>query len=171
MAFEALPEAWMRGPRPGVHPLVAPVLFSFEQAAEDLKLHATGLTPDQVWARPFGLVSLGFHLRHIAGSIDRLTAYLAARELSPGQLLGLSQEAALGTNCETLLREVDDSIARSAEVIRLIDVSTLADWRGVGRRQLPTTVIGMLVHIAEHTQRHVGQAIAAAQLARTCVKS
>ena len=161
----------MRGPRTGVPALVAPVLFSFEQAAEDLKLHVTGLTPDQVWARPFGLVSSGFHLRHIAGSIDRLTAYLSARELSPEQLMSLSQEATSGANCETLLREVDDSIARSAEVIRSIDITTLADWRGVGRKQLPTTVIGLLIHIAEHTQRHVGQAIAAAQLARNWVDS
>ena len=159
----------MRGPLPGVHPLLSPILFSFQQAQEDLKLHAAGLTPDQVWARPFDLVSLGFHLRHIAGSIDRLTAYLERRELSSEQLLRLSQEAQPGTDCATLLKEFDNSIARATQVILAVDVSALTDWRGVGRKQLPTTVIGLLVHIAEHTQRHVGQAIAAAQLVRSQV--
>ena len=169
MTLETLPEAWMRGPRPGVHPLLAPVLFSFQQAQEDLRLHTADLTPNQVWARPFDLAPLGFHLRHIAGSIDRLTAYLERLELSSEQLLKLSQEAEPGTDCAALLNELDNSIARATQVIIAIDVSTLTDWRGVGRKQLPTTVIGLLIHIAEHTQRHVGQAIAAAQLVRSQV--
>ncbi|HEX5431276.1 MAG TPA: DinB family protein, partial [Bryobacteraceae bacterium] len=80
-----LPEAWMRGPMEGVSPLTAPVLYSFQQAREDLDRFTEGLTPEQIWATPHGFGSVGFHLRHIAGSTDRLTTYLAGRQLSEAQ--------------------------------------------------------------------------------------
>lgn len=163
---EARPEAWMRGPLQDVHPLLAPVLFSFQQVTEDLALHTAGLTVDQVWARPFGLTSLGFHLSHLAGSIDRLTAYLEGRQLSPQQLTALERESHPGADRDQLLEGISASMARAASVVRALDIATLQEWRGIGRKQLPATVIGLLMHIAEHTQRHAGQAVSAANLAR-----
>ena len=163
---KALPEPWLRGPIPSISPLIAPVLYAFQQAREDLAKHTGGLTADQIWARPFGLAPVGFHLHHIAGSVDRLTTYLLGSQLSEEQMAALKTEMAPGESLEKLLAEVNDALARAEERIRSIDPTTLAEPRAVGRQQLPTTVIGLLVHIAEHTQRHVGQAIGAAKLAR-----
>jgi DinB superfamily len=163
---KALPEPWLRGPIPGISPLIAPVLYAFQQAREDLAKHTGGLTADQIWARPLGLAPVGFHLRHIAGSVDRLTTYLLGAQLSEEQMAALNTEMKPGESQEKLLARVNDALARAEERIGSIDPATLAEPRAVGRQQLPTTVIGLLVHIAEHTQRHVGQAIGAAKLAR-----
>jgi hypothetical protein len=161
-----MPEPWLRGPIPGISPLIAPVLYSFQQAREDLAKHTEGLTGNQIWARPFGLAPVGFHLRHIAGSVDRLTTYLLGAQLSGQQTAALNSEMEPGDPLTNLLAEVNQSLSQAEERIRSIDPVILTEPRLVGRRQLPTTVIGLLIHIAEHTQRHVGQAIGAAKLAR-----
>ena len=142
------------------------MLYAFQQTREDLARHTAGLTVGQVWARPHGLAPLGFHLRHMAGSVDRLTSYLEGRPLDEGQMAALAAEMEPGTGLEELLADVDRALRRAEEIIRAIDPATFAEPRWVGRKRLPTTVIGLLVHIAEHTQRHLGQAIGAAQLAR-----
>ena len=158
------PEPWLRGPLPDVNPLLAPVLYSFAQTREDLARHTAGLSDTQVWARPHGLAPLGFHLRHIAGSVDRLTSYLEGRELDDAQLAALAAEMTAGAGVDELLASVDRSLARAEAIIRNIDPATFAEPRYVGRRRLEVTVIGLIVHIAEHTQRHLGQAISAAKL-------
>jgi len=165
--MESLPEAWLRGPAGGVSPLIAPVLFSFQQAREDLRRCLEGLTTGQIWATPHGFGSLGFHLRHIAGSTDRLTTYLQGAALTPEQMNVLHAEhVSQGAAGEELLALVEDAFRQAEAIVRTIDPSTLTEPRTVGRQHLPTTVIGLVVHIAEHTQRHVGQAISAAKLAR-----
>ena len=151
-----------------MHPVLAPALYTFQQTREDLARHTKGISAGQVWARPHGLAPLGFHLRHIAGSVDRLTAYLDGRPLDAAQMGALAEEMEPGASLEELLAEVDRVLRRAAEAIRAIDPATFAEPRWVGRKRLPTTVIGLVVHIAEHTQRHLGQAIGAAQLARVC---
>lgn len=162
-----LPEPWMRGPIPGVDPLVAPILYSFQQAREDLARHTGGLTPEQLWASPHGFGSAGFHVRHIAGSTGRLISYLQSRELSDAQLRELEDEKrALGCGRDELLAIIERAFAEAESVVRGIDPATLAEPRSVGRKRLPTTVAGLLTHIAEHTQRHVGQAISAAKWSR-----
>jgi len=161
-----LTEAWMRGPIPGVDPLVAPILYCFQQAREDLARWTNGLTTDQLWAQPHGFGSVGFHLRHVAGSTDRLMTYLRGEQLTEAEMAFMKAEHSPGASREELL-DAMDQVFRQAEVtIRALDPARLADARGVGRKQLPTTVIGLLTHIAEHTQRHVGQAISAAKWAR-----
>ncbi len=159
-------EPWLRGPIPDVSPLIAPVLYAFQQAREDLEAHTEGLTTGQIWARPFGLAPLGFQLHHIAGSVDRLVTYLMGNSLDEAQMAALRTEMDPGESGEALLAAVDRALTQAEARIRTIDPATLAQPRSVGRQQLPTTVIGLLVHIAEHTQRHVGQAISAAKLAR-----
>jgi uncharacterized damage-inducible protein DinB len=139
---------------------------SFEQAREDLARHTEGLTTEQVWARPYGFGPVGFHLCHITASVDRLTTYLENRSLSAGQLAALNREMEPGASREELLAQLDAGLVRAEQIIRNVDLSKLSDPRTVGRQRLPTTVIGLLVHIAEHTQRHMGQAISTAKLAR-----
>lgn len=159
-------EPWLRGPIVDVSPMIAPVLYAFQQAREDLAIHTEGLTEEQVWVRPFGLAPLGFHLRHIGGSVDRLTTYLLGKQLDESQMAPLRTEMEPGESREQLLARMNEALAQAEARIRSIDPATLAEQRMVGRKRLPTTVIGLLVHIAEHTQRHVGQAISAAKLAR-----
>jgi uncharacterized damage-inducible protein DinB len=160
------PEPWLRGPIPGVHPLAAPILYAFQQAREDLAKYTEGLTVEQLWATPHGFGSAGFHIRHIAGSTDRLMTYLQGRELTEAQFAELrSEERMSSAGREELLAKLDTALAAAEAVVRTIDPSTLAEPRAIGRQKLPTTVIGLLTHIAEHTQRHVGQAISACKLA------
>lgn len=162
-------EPWLRGALPGVHPLVAPVLHSFQQAREDLARHTEELTPAHLWARPYGLGPAGFHMRHIAGSVDRLMTYAQGRQLSEEQKAAIATEKEPGAGREELLAAIDAAFSKAEAVIRALDPAKLGEPREVGRKRLPATLIGILVHIAEHTQRHVGQAISAAKLARAAV--
>ncbi len=159
-------EPWMRGPLPGVNTLVAPLFYSFQMAREDLAKYTADLTTEQIWATPHAFGSVGFHLRHIAGSTDRLMTYVSGGQLSDTQIAVLKAEKEPGATREELLAGIDAAFKKAEETARALDPAHLTDPRGVGRKQLPTTVIGLLVHIAEHTQRHVGQAISAAKLAR-----
>ena len=149
----------------GVDPLLAPLLYSFQMAREDLAKYTAGLSQADLWARPFGLTSVGFHLRHISGSAERLMVYLQGRELTREQLAAMEAESGPDEPTRAQLLATMESVFRQAEsVVRALDTATLADARTVGRQRLPTTVIGLLTHMAEHTQRHVGQAISAAKL-------
>jgi len=156
----------MRGPIEGVSTLVAPILYSFQQAREDLARYTEGLTDVQLWATPHGFGSVGFHLCHIAGSTDRLMTYLEGSQLSEAQLDFMKHEHEPGASLGALLDSMNAAFERAEIVVRALDVAQLEDLREIGRKKLPTTVIGLLTHIAEHTQRHVGQAISAAKLAR-----
>ncbi len=159
-------EPWLRGPIAGVDARLAPVLRSFEQVREDLARWTGGLSRRQVWAEPHGLAPLGFQLRHIAGSLDRLTTYLEGDALCAPQLAALAAEMQPGADLAELLAAVDAALTRAAAVVRALDPARFAESRAVGRARLPTTVIGLAIHLAEHTQRHLGQAILTAKLAR-----
>lgn len=162
----SLPEPWLRGPLEGVNPMIAPTLYALQQAREDLATWTEGLTTQQIWAKPHGLAPLGFQLKHIAGSVERLTTYLEGRQLSAEQLAALKQEMTGDAGREQLLAEIGRIFDQSEAVFRALSPEDLAQPRGIGRKQLPTTVIGLLVHIAEHTQRHVGEAIITAKIVR-----
>jgi uncharacterized damage-inducible protein DinB len=150
--------------------MLAPVLCSFQQAREDLSKYLEGLSFEQIWAAPHGFGSVGFHVRHIAGSVSRLTTYLQGSALTEAQMAELAREKSPeGMGREELLSLLDRAFRAAEAVIRRLDPAKLAEPRAVGRQRLPTTVIGLLVHIAEHTQRHVGQAISAAKWARAGV--
>ena len=156
----------MRGPLQGVDTFVAPLLYSLQMAREDLAKYTAGLTTEQIWATPHGFGPVGFHLRHIAGSTDRLMTYVCGGQLSAEQMAALKAEKEPGATREELLAGIDRAFASAEAIARALDPARLTEPRGVGRKQLPTTVIGLLIHSAEHTQRHVGQAISAAKWAR-----
>lgn len=162
----SLPEPWMRGPLPDVHPLLAPILYTFQHATEDLVRYTEELTDAQLWARPHGFGSVGFHIRHIAGSTDRLFTYLQGRELAAEQMTALqAEDRPTGPNRDELLAGMGRVFAQAEAVVRGLDPAALSEPRWIGRKRLPTTVAGLLHHTGEHIQRHVGQAISAAKLA------
>jgi uncharacterized damage-inducible protein DinB len=163
------PEPWLRGPLEGTHPLLAPLLYSFEQAREDLANLTAGLRDEDLHQRPGGVPSLAFQLRHIAGSVDRLATYLAGEQLSPRQMEELRAESAGGgaEGIAELLARIEEVFTRVAEQVRGMDPAALAEPRAVGRKALPTTVTGLLTHIAEHTQRHIGEAIVTAKILKS----
>lgn len=161
---ENKPEAWLRGPLAGVPPVVMPLFFTFTQVREDLERHTSGLTTDDVWRRVGNTAPLGFHLRHIPGSVDRLLTYLEERSLSEEQLQAIKQELSPGADVATLLGEMRSGFENAELRLKNLSFDDLHAPRYIGRKRLPTTVLGLLVHIAEHTQRHLGQAITTTKL-------
>jgi hypothetical protein len=160
------PEPWLRGNITGINPVIAQVLYSFQHALEDLEYFTHDLTDEQMWFESEGLAPVGFHIRHIAGSIDRLLTYSRGDQLSATQMAELKSETQAGATRSQMITEFRTRIGEFESQIRRIDPETFSDPRKVGRKELPTTVAGLLVHAAEHTQRHVGQAIIMAKLAR-----
>ncbi len=159
-------EPWLRGPVEGVHPLLGATLHAYMQAEEDLGQWTAGLTDAQLWSRPHGLAPVGFQLRHIAGSVDRLTTYLRGEQLTSQQLDAARSEMEPGATREELLEMVSRALQDSERVIRALAPDTFGEARAVGRKKLQTTVAGLVVHLAEHTQRHVGQLIVTAKVVR-----
>ena len=160
MAETPPPEVWLRGPVPGIPALLQPVAHSLLQCREELNAAIPGLTSDQIWETPSGAASLGYHVRHAAGSLDRLFTYARGERLSAEQRAALAAEAQpdLAPNAAArLLARFNETVDRALEQLRNTQESTLQDFRGVGRAQLPSTVLGLLFHAAEHTQRHAGQ--------------
>ena len=162
------PEAWLRGPVAGIPPHLMPAAHALLQCREELAAAATGLTKAQLWARPGGAASIGFHLRHVAGSLDRLLTYARGEALTDGQRRAAGTEATPGEDGEpsALLAGVSAAVDAALAQLRATEVATLLEPRGVGRAALPSTVLGLLFHAAEHAQRHTGQVIATAKVVR-----
>ena len=161
-------EAWLSGPVPGVDPHLMPVAHAMLQAREDLANATRDLTTEQLWSRPGGAASIAFHLRHIPGSIERLLTYARGESLTPEQLKAAAAEAEPGAEgAETLMAHVATVIEAAVQQLRETAPSTLLEARAVGRARLPTTVLGLLFHAAEHAQRHTGQVIATAKVLRS----
>jgi len=163
------PEVWLRGPMPGVPPLLMPAAHALAGAGEDVARVAAGLTVEQLWARPADVASVGFHLRHIPGVLDRLLTYVRDESLTDAQLAYLRAEPDPGDpapSADELLRGVDEAIARALAQIRATPEEDLLLPRGVGRLQLPSTVMGLIFHAAEHAQRHTGQVVTLSRIVR-----
>lgn len=157
-------EPWLRGPLPDLHPIAAHLLYTFTQCREEIALHTPGV-PD-IW-KPLGPISaLGFHLAHLAGSVNRLTTYLRGDQLDAQQIARLKAENTPGPSLAELLTTLDVELLETETLVRRIHPDTYLDPRYVGRQQLPTTVAGLIIHLSEHTQRHLGQAILTAKLSR-----
>jgi uncharacterized damage-inducible protein DinB len=155
---ENRPEVWLRGPVEGVPPLLQPVAHALLQAVEECEHALRDFPADLLWDRPGGVASVGFHLQHLRGVIDRLFTYARGEPLSPRQREELAAEGRpLATDAATLLDEVRQQVDRAIAQLRATDEASLTDARGVGAKQLPSTVLGLCFHAAEHTQRHVGQ--------------
>lgn len=165
-----MPEPWLRGPLAGVDPLLMPAAHALMQVVEDVQRAASDLSADELWARPGGAASVGFHLRHLAGSTDRLLTYVRGEALSDEQMQFLHAEEEPGDalqDARTLLDAVRRAVGSAmAEYGRGLSVDELLAPREVGRARLPTTLLGLLFHVAEHAQRHAGQVVTTAKVVR-----
>src|ERR687890_1188197 len=85
-------EVWLRGPVPGIRPLLQPAAHTLLQVGEDVFPVVGRLTPAQLWARPGGAAAIGFHLAHLPGSLERLLTYSRGESLSPDQMARLASE-------------------------------------------------------------------------------
>jgi hypothetical protein len=160
-----LPEVWLRGPLEGYSPVVMPAAHALMQVREDLERLARTVPPEHVWARPGGAASVGFHVRHTGGALDRLLTYARGEVLSEAQLQALRAEAEPGDppiGLEVLVAEAVRVVDRALGQLRVTVPDRVFDERRVGRAGLPSTVLGLIVHAAEHSTRHVGQAITTA---------
>jgi len=161
-------EWWQRGPVAGVPALLQPVAHILLQVGESVDDLVANLTIAQWNSRPAGVASPAFHVRHMAGVIDRLFTYARGESLNDTQFTALRAEGNelqandIDPTIAALHARIDAAIAE----LKTIDVSTLGDYRAVGRAELPSTVIGCLVHGAEHAMRHVGQLSVTARVAR-----
>ena len=161
------PEVWLRGPLPDVPALLQPVAHSLLQSLEEMRRTLPPLPDARLRARPGGAASVAYHAVHLAGSLDRLTTYARGEALSDAQLAALAAEPRVeDAPCDggALLAAVERAIERALAQIRATDPATLTEAREVGRGRLPSTVVGLLFHAAEHTQRHAGQAMTTARV-------
>lgn len=160
------PEPWLRGTLIDVDPVQRAVLHALELAKEDLERWCGDLSDDELNARPSDIAPVAFHIRHIARSMDRLLTYAEGSALSSEKIAAMKSELDPGARGEQLFSELTEALKISADRIRSFSPSNFSDRRTVGRQQMPTTVAGLLVHVADHTQRHVGQAIITAKVVR-----
>jgi uncharacterized damage-inducible protein DinB len=157
-------EPWLRGTLTEVDAVRRQVLHALELAAEDVERWCSGLSDEEMDARPFAIAPVAYHLRHIARSLDRLLTYAEGGQLSEAQSNELRSEMESGATAAEVLAGYRAGLASAAERIRAISPKTYEEPRGVGRAMLPSTVGGLLVHGAEHTQRHAGQAVTTAKV-------
>lgn len=154
-----MPEVWLRGPLPGIPPLLQPVAHALLQAGEEIEELMEGFPDALIWQRPSGVASVAFHLQHIAGVLDRLFTYSNGQSLSEDQLSALKAEGLLNENLtkDILLNTLHKKINWVLKDLESIEVETLTEPRAVGKQQLPSTRLGLIFHAAEHTMRHTGQ--------------
>lgn len=160
MQEQTKPEVWLRGPLPGIPPLLQPVAHALLQAQEELSAISGTFSRKLLWRRPSGVASVGFHLQHLTGILDRLFTYARGESLNEPQLEYLrkeGQEPSPGCTYGFLLEKFKEQIANSIIQLHNTNESTLTEVRYVGRAMIPSTHLGLLFHAAEHTQRHVGQ--------------
>jgi len=165
----ALPEVWLRGPLPDVPALLQPVAHALLQARDEVEASINDFPDALLWTRPGGVASVGFHLQHLVGILDRLFTYARGETLTLSQLEYLKREGSPTIPAESA-RDMAAAFHRQVELsvnqLRTINEAILTQPRFVGRRALPSTVLGLLFHAAEHTQRHVGQLLVTIRVQR-----
>ena len=159
-------EPWLRGTHADVPAVGRAVLHAFDLALDDLTKWTDGLSDAEVHSQPLGLSSIAFHLRHIARSTDRLLSYAEGNQLTSEQLSTLKAEQSGEESLAALLAEVEVSFSNAADRVRVLATANFDTFRGVGRKHLPTSIGGALVHVADHTQRHTGQVVTTTKVLR-----
>lgn len=163
-------EVWQRGPLPGIDPLLQPVAHALLQAREEIAEYMYEFPIALLWERPAEMASTGFHLQHLSGVLDRVFTYARAEGLSEFQFAQLAEEgkdSEEGYTVADLVNRFSHQVDLAIAQLKNTDISTLPDFRGIGRAKLPSTVIGLLFHAAEHTMRHVGQLMVTAAVVKS----
>lgn len=158
------PEPWLRGTHSELPAVLRAVLHAFELAQEDIHRWTAELTEADLHASPHGITPIAFHLRHIPRSLDRLLTYAEGHQLTTEQITAMKSESEPNTTREALFAEFDSGLKDAAQRVRAFAAANLDQPRAVGKKQLPTTIGGLLVHLADHTQRHTGQVITTAKV-------
>jgi uncharacterized damage-inducible protein DinB len=166
MSSPAVPyiEPWMRGTHTEVPAAARAVLHALDLALDDLTRWTTGLSDAEVHSHPLGLPSVAFHLRHIARSVDRILSYAEGNQLTADQLAVLKTEQTGDETLAALMAEVEASFSNAAERVRVLATADFETFRGIGRKLMPASLGGALIHVADHTQRHVGQVVTTAKV-------
>jgi uncharacterized damage-inducible protein DinB len=157
-------EPWLRGTYAELPAVARAVLHALDLAVDDITKWTDGLTDAEILMQPLGLPSIAFHLRHIASSVDRILTYAEGGQLSAEQLACLKAEQNGEESLAMLLGTVQASVSNASERVRTLASADFNVPRGVGRKQLPTTIGGALIHVADHSQRHVGQVVTTAKV-------
>lgn len=152
-------EYWLSGPISDVPALLQPAAHALLQSVREVKRYMSDFPEDKLWEKPFGRASVGFHLKHLTGVLDRLLTYAKKESLTDAQFQYLKNEASGedAPSSQELIVDFETKVNEALDYFKTISETTLTDERFVGRKKLPTTVIGLLFHAAEHSQRHVGQ--------------
>ena len=152
-------EFWLSGPLPNIPALLQPAAHALLQSERELKKYTSNFPKELLWAKASGRASVGFHMNHLTGVLDRMLTYTKGESLSVEQFNFLKQEGTfnLETDVEQLREQFSLKVAEALHYFETIPENSLTDKRTVGRKQLPSTVIGLLFHAAEHSQRHIGQ--------------
>lgn len=158
------PEPWLRGTHRDLDSVVRQVVHALELTAEDVNHWCGALKDDEMNARPMGLTPLAYHLRHIPRSLDRLLCYAEGNQLNEAQLAALKSELDSDASKADLMHEFETGLSEAMQRVRAFTPEQYNAERGVGRKMLPTTVGGLLVHCADHTQRHTGQVVTTAKV-------
>lgn len=156
------PEVWLRGPIAGIDPLLQPAAHTLVQVGEDVTPIVQHLTPAQLWARPGGAASIGFHLAHLPGSLDRLLTYSRSELLTPDQLAALASERTVHEDrpeLPRLLARFSAGLEAAVDYLRTVPRDSLLLPREVGRKRMRSTTLGLIFHAAEHSSRHAGQIV------------
>jgi uncharacterized damage-inducible protein DinB len=164
------PEVWLRGPVDGVQPLLQPAAHTLLQVGEDVLPIVAHLRPDQLWAQPGGAASIGFHLAHLPGSLDRLLTYSRGESLTGDQLASLATERTIYDHrpeLAHLLAKFSEGLAAAIAYLRVVRPDSLLLPREVGRKRLPSTTLGLIFHAAEHSARHAGQIVTLTRVLQT----
>ena len=158
------PEPWLRNTHTNLPATIRAVIHALELSRENIGAQCKFLTVEELNARPGGVASVAFHLRHIVRSLDRLLTYAEGAQLNEEQLAALKWESNPDASPEELMAEFKQGMEEAVGRVRAFASANLDEPRSVGRKALPTTVGGLLVHCADHTQRHTGQAVTTAKI-------
>jgi uncharacterized damage-inducible protein DinB len=159
-------EFWLRGPLPGITPVLQPVAHAILQAQTEVQQALDHFPEARLWDKPAGSASVAFHLQHLAGVLDRLFTYARGELLSERQLNTLQKEGKEDNNIHMaeLIQFFNNQVEGALNQLKYTTAGSLMEPRGVGRKQIPSTVLGLLFHAAEHTQRHTGQLLVTAKV-------
>ncbi len=152
-------EYWLSGPVPNIPPLLQPTAHALLQSVREAKDYLSGFPENKLWDKPFGRASVGFHLRHLTGVLDRLLTYAKEETLTDAQFQFLKNEGngEKAPPAQQMISDFEEKVDEALAYFKTLPESALTEARFVGRKKLPTTVIGLLFHAAEHSQRHIGQ--------------
>ncbi len=166
MAERIQTEFWLSGPIEGIASVLQPVAHAILQSQREVNNSMENFSSVLLWQQPAGVASVAFHLQHIAGVADRLLTYARGEELSNDQLIELQKEGKQdgSVNLNELLKRLNEQVDRAIDQLKNTNQESVFQTRYVGRKKIPSNVLGLLFHAAEHMQRHTGQLIVTSKI-------